>query len=170
VVIRSGVLLVGSKNSPSRYVEDAYQVDKHLGARLEFLTDADAVRKVFPEDVELGPLSDAAGYLNHDGGWANASKGIRAIATRVITLGAKIHTGKTVEALLRREDGRTVGVRCADGTEYRADVVILATGSWTASAFPELKLQDQCLATGCVCFLQSLFPGVDHAPIVKPLL
>jgi sarcosine oxidase/L-pipecolate oxidase len=150
-VIRSGVLLVGSKNSQSRYLEDAYQIDKNLGTRLEFLTDADAFRNVFPANIELGPLSDAVGYLNHDGGWVNASKGIRVIAARVLALGAKIHTGKAVEALLCREDGRTVGVRCVDGTEYRADVVILATGSWTASAFPELKLHNQCLATGCVC-------------------
>ena len=37
-----------------------------------------------------------------------------------------VKTGRAVELLL--EDGRVLGVRCEDGTEYRAGAVLLATG------------------------------------------
>jgi glycine/D-amino acid oxidase-like deaminating enzyme len=64
---------------------------------------------------------------------------------KVIALGGRVLAGKDAETLLQHE-GKTSGVRCADGTVFRAQVVILATGSWTASSFPDLRLE--CVATG----------------------
>lgn len=47
----------------------------------------------------------------------------QAIADRYRALGGELHYGNIVEAILV-EKGRAVGVRLADGTEHRADVVI----------------------------------------------
>ena len=67
--------------------------------------------------------------------------------SQVIALGANIHTNKCATELIRKDE-KTIGVRCTDDSEYYADLVILSTGSWTPSSFPELNLQEQCLATG----------------------
>jgi hypothetical protein len=56
----------------------------------------DAVRKAFQPSIGLGPLSGLAGFINHEGGWANTSNGIRRItASKVVALGAKIDTGES---------------------------------------------------------------------------
>lgn len=58
------------------------------------------------------------------------------------------------------KSGYTCGAICVDGSTYPADRVILATGSWTASSFPGLALDQRCLASGwesassgCLIFL-----------------
>lgn len=51
---------------------------------------------------------------------------------------------------LVKEDGKTTGVNCADGSLFRADLVVIASGSWTPSTFPSLPLFGKCLATGYV--------------------
>lgn len=88
-----------------------------------------------------------AGYLNRDGGWAAATQGVSAMMSRVTALGGTILSDKGVSKLIR-EDGKTTGVLCSDGTTFNADMVILATGSWTASAFPELNLNSNFVSTG----------------------
>lgn len=117
------------------------------------------LRELFPPGVTLGPKlsgSNVHGYLNEDGGWAYAEGGVARAIELVRARGGVVLAGKEVVELLKSEssvsvtgDGsRTTGVRCKDQTEYMADVVVLATGSWTASAFPELDLGEKCLATG----------------------
>jgi sarcosine oxidase/L-pipecolate oxidase len=164
---RSGVLVLG--DADATYAEQAYLNDANIAhARLQKL-DSGAVdsitnKNIFPPQIKLGPLLRSSpgschGYLNHDGGWANATQGISLLMSKVVALGGNIITGKCVESLVRsaEEVGDTAGtpqrisgVRCTDGTVYHADLVILSTGSWTSSAFPELQLQEQCLATGYV--------------------
>ena len=62
-----------------------------------------------------------------------------------------------VDLLKDDHEQRTVGVKCADGTQYAADVVVIAAGSWTPSSFPKLDLMGKCLATGYVLtYLQNL--------------
>ncbi|KAI0827898.1 FAD dependent oxidoreductase [Trametes gibbosa] len=129
------------------YTDKAYENDVALGARIEHLSDPDSVRNVFPPNVSVAIPENARGYLNRDGGWAFASQGIRRLIDKVTALGGKIVPGKTVVELLKNGT-KTVGVRCKDGSIFEADLTVLAVGSWTASAFPELSLQAQCLATG----------------------
>jgi sarcosine oxidase/L-pipecolate oxidase len=64
--------------------------------------------------------------------------------------GVKVLPGKTVQELIKDERGQTKGVRCTNGSEYGANIVVLALGSWTAGTFPSLKLMEKCLATGWV--------------------
>ncbi|KAI0365586.1 FAD dependent oxidoreductase [Pilatotrama ljubarskyi] len=139
------------------YTDQAYENDVALGARIEHLSDPEAVRKVFPPSVNVAIPEHARGYLNRDGGWAFASQGIALMMEKVASLGGKIVPGKPVAELVK-SDGKTTGVICEDGSVFEADLVVLSVGSWTASSFPELHLQDRCLATGQTVALLQLTP------------
>ncbi|TCD64557.1 hypothetical protein EIP91_003914 [Steccherinum ochraceum] len=155
----SGVLVLGSASAS--YADKAYANDIALGARIDTLASPDAIRAVFPSTVKTASFDGLSGYVNHDGGWAQASKSMSILLEKVIAFeGASVIPGKAVTGLLRKADGeagkeRTVGVKCDDGTEYDAELVVLAAGSWMASTFPELDLQEKCVATGqCVAFIE----------------
>ena len=141
--------------------------DVALGARTIQLSsgDAAAAAAAFPEGVKTGSAFDGAfGYVNLDSGWASATRGIEMLMSRVIALGGKVMGGKAVTGLIRvRPDGdgdgdggslRTSGVSLADGSSISASLVVIATGSWTASTFRrdllDLGLDDkqQFLSTG----------------------
>jgi sarcosine oxidase/L-pipecolate oxidase len=130
------------------YADAAYENDAQLGARVEFLSTLEAVRSVFPPGVNVASSSsELHGYINRDGGWANAAQGISILSAKVKELGGTFVLSATVKRLVQK-DGKTSAVETADGNVYPADVVVIATGSWTPSAFPQLDLGDKCLATG----------------------
>jgi len=64
---------------------------------------------------------------NRDGGYpvGGSLEFARAIERRYLDLGGEIHYRSRVERILVEND-RAVGVRLADGSEHRADVVISA--------------------------------------------
>lgn len=137
------------------YADAALASDTALGARLEpLIADRYANTPLNGRAVAAG----AKGYLNLDGGWAAAAHGVSSAIRKVIAMGGTVVPGKVVRQLIRTPEGRTAGVECADGTRFDADLVILASGAWTASAFPELRLGDMLVATGCVyAYLPRLF-------------
>jgi len=109
---------------------------------------------VFPPNVRTATFSEHEGYFNRDGGWANAGQGLSLLLSEVIALKGKVLPGKGVHGILR-QDGKTIGVQCTDGSVFDAGLVIIAAGSWTPSAFTELDLAHMCLATGqCIAMLQ----------------
>ncbi|KAI0302378.1 FAD dependent oxidoreductase [Multifurca ochricompacta] len=143
----SGVLVSGSSDERP-YASKAYINDLTLGVRTVKLDSGDAARAVFPANVKTGiSFERSLGYLNLDSGWALAAQGVEKLMARVITLGGKVVSGMAVVGLMR-EDGRTSGVRLADGSSISARLVVIASGSWTASTFPELNLGESCLSTG----------------------
>jgi len=153
---RSGVVVLdsSSKWGETPYANEAYHNDIALGARLQLLGDAGAIRQVFPSEANVSSFTNVTGYLNRDGGWAHASQGVSLMMKKVTALGGQILAGQAAETLLRHNE-QTSGVRCTDGTVFHAQVVILAAGSWTASLFPELRLNEQCIATGqCIATIQ----------------
>ena len=99
---------------------------------------SDAMHMVFPDSVKTGSAFDGAfGYVNLDSGWVLATRGIEMLMSRVIALGGKVMGGKAVTGLIRPPDsgGRTSGVMLADGSSISARLVVIASGSWTASTF-----------------------------------
>ncbi|KAH8087840.1 FAD dependent oxidoreductase [Cristinia sonorae] len=149
----SGVVVVG--NSEATYADKAYENDISLGARIDTLSTPGAVRSAFPSGIKTGSFDNTTGYLNHDGGWASAAAAMSTILRKVTSLGATVLPSKTVTSLIKNNDGKTAGVDCADGSEYNADLVVLAAGSWMASAFPNLGLQHQLTATGqCIAWVE----------------
>ncbi|KAI0057880.1 FAD dependent oxidoreductase [Artomyces pyxidatus] len=141
----SGVLVLGSKTAP--YASEAYLNDVALGARITDLENDNAIRAVFPPEIKTGTFENTAGYLNMDGGWAFAAQGVSKMTAQVVAMGGHLLAGKHVTGLLR-ENGKTVGVKLHDGATIAADLVIIATGSWTASTFHDVDLSEKCLSTG----------------------
>jgi sarcosine oxidase/L-pipecolate oxidase len=143
------------------YASKGYINDVALGARtIKFGSgpgDSNSMRTaVFPDSVKTGPAFDGAfGYVNLESGWAFATRGIEMLMSRVIGLGGKVMGGKAVTGLIR-PDGRTSGVMLADGSSISACLVVIASGSWTASTFrrdllldlDDNKQQQQFLSTG----------------------
>ncbi|KAI0317135.1 FAD dependent oxidoreductase [Amylostereum chailletii] len=142
---QSGVLVLGSEDGP--YARDAYENDRTIGARVTELANTEAIRSVIPSGLRTGSFHGSSGYHNMDGGWAFAAQGVSKMMAQVEKFGGKVIPGKAAAGLVK-EDGRVVAVSCADGSVFDGDVVVLASGSWTASSFPELDLNTQCLATG----------------------
>ena len=91
------------------------------------------LRQVFPLIHDYPPLPMAA-HLANLGDWHNQNAGwpiggsmsfSQAVARRYLDLGGEIRYRSRVDKVLV-EDNRAVGVRLADGTEHRADLVISA--------------------------------------------
>ena len=135
--------------SQGAYADKSYENDIAIGSKLSVLKDQQAICSVFPQGVKVASFEKSFGYLNYDGGWANAAEGVRLMTAGVIAQGGKVIPGKSVVKLLRRK-GTTSGVQFADGTTFDAALVILAAGSWTASSFPNLNFGNKCVATGWV--------------------
>jgi sarcosine oxidase/L-pipecolate oxidase len=132
------------------------QNDIDQGVRVKEIHDqlGTEVRALFPAGVELGPSLSAGfeGYFNFDSGWANAKRGVECAMAIVCKLGGVIESNRRVCGLA--SDGK--GVRLEDGTEIKADYIVIATGSWTPSSFPDLDVSERVLATGQVCLGYSL--------------
>ncbi|KAI0002175.1 FAD dependent oxidoreductase [Russula compacta] len=145
-----GVLLLGLSDEQF-YASKAYTNDVALGVRTVKFDSGDSMRTtVFPDNVETGASFEGTGaYLNLDSGWAFAARGIQMLMARVIALGGNVMRGKVVTGLVRdEEDGRTSGVTLADGSSIDASLVVIASGSWTASTFRDLDLDEKCISTG----------------------
>jgi len=78
--------------------------------------------------------------------------------------------------LLHSDDGKDVrGVRTEDGQEFRADKVIIATGSWTPSipALDGLLPSGLVTATGqtiaCIQLTEELRKKYEHIPVTMNL-
>lgn len=138
----------------STYAEESFANDLSLGCILVPFPDPKSIRSAFPSGVRVGSFEGdrlasqrLTGYLNRDCGWADAGQGVEILLSRVKELGVVVQPGKFV-AGINQAGGKATGVTCTDGTIYEADLVVIATGSWTPSAFPGLDLEGKCLATG----------------------
>ena len=160
---RCGVINVGG----DKFDDNLRENDRRLGAPIEDLSDAKAVRtkllsSLRPSDnsttpthsdsdsnaQRVGTLTNHRGYFNPEGGWAEAARAMGILLSRVREMGGKVIENQEVVGLVKDENGRTTGVACRDGKRFESDRVMLTIGSWTASTFPELELDSKCLATG----------------------
>ncbi|KAH7883202.1 FAD dependent oxidoreductase [Phlebopus sp. FC_14] len=147
----------GTLSTGNEYMQKAYDNDFQNGANVALLPTAESIRNAFPSSLHsdtdsgndlIGDFTGYTGYFNNDGGWAEAERAVSILFRLVRKEGGVVVPGKEVVDLLRNTSGCTEGVRCKDGTVYSADRVIVASGAWTASAFPALELDKRCLATG----------------------
>ena len=154
-------------DSSTSYIQ-AYENDKAVGAAVEPLLNPKDIRAVFPITAKVSVPDNSRGFINRDGGWAFASQGIQRMMDKVTLLGGKIVPCRAVSELCR-SDGRVSVVRCTDGGVYGADIVVLATGSWSASTFPELGLDTKCVATGYVTYIHCDSVVCEMGPKFHPL-
>ncbi|ODO05135.1 hypothetical protein L198_01823 [Cryptococcus wingfieldii CBS 7118] len=107
------------------------------------------------------PASNALGYFNPYGGWANAAGAVEKLYKDLLALGGTLEAGVDFEELLFTEGGKDVrGIRTKAGKEYTADKVIVALGSWTAAhpALSGLLPKGLLTATGQVVAAVQLSP------------
>ncbi|KAF7315136.1 DAO domain-containing protein [Mycena indigotica] len=154
----SAVLVLGSP-SGYEYTRESYKNDSAMGLRVDSLDTLAAVQSVFPANVPVGNFAGLTGYLNRDSGWANAGQGVSILISKITELKGNVISGKRVVDVLHADSSlKASGVRCDDGTILEADLVVLATGSWTGSAFPQYTIGNLYRATGQSVAMVQLTP------------
>lgn len=78
------------------------------------------------------------GYLNPNGGWAESGKVIAKLKNLAFLNGVELHEGVAFGSLIEKKS-KVVGVKSADGREWKADLVLVAAGAWTPFLFPDLQ-------------------------------
>ncbi|KAG8924606.1 hypothetical protein FRC02_010332 [Tulasnella sp. 418] len=150
----SGVLVLGN----SGYCRLAEENDLAAGANITSVPDRTSLESQFSRDIPLGNFSAVEsdtskgfGYLNHSGGWADARAGMAELRDKVLSLGGVIEPGISLMKITfggEFQDVALVVTRKAnlekeeDMSEevITADTVIVATGAWTPSLFPDPEL------------------------------
>jgi glycine/D-amino acid oxidase-like deaminating enzyme len=77
------------------------------------------------------------GYFNPRAGWVESGKVVARLAVEARAAGARLLERVGCERLLE-QGGRIVGVQTIDGSDLRADAVLVAAGAWTPTLLPEL--------------------------------
>ncbi|KAL2854369.1 FAD dependent oxidoreductase [Aspergillus pseudoustus] len=144
---QNGLLLVypDGDSTAKDYTTKSYHNVKELGEDAQFLpTKADVLRAA-PAYGET--LNVAGGYVNWSSGWADAEAGVRFAKRRIDEEGkVRFVTGQVTRLLFSEKDNKTVtGVTLTDNTTINADLVILATGAWTAAL---VDLRGRAVSTG----------------------
>jgi sarcosine oxidase/L-pipecolate oxidase len=146
---RSGVITLGGGTAQGAYTTAALANDKDLGADVTEIKDEASFKSYFPlPNDSVGSFSYDLGYVNRDGGWANATKAVTLLLNEVRGLGGDVHGGTEVSGLRSDTGGRVIGVELVSGDTLNGDIVVVATGAWTPSLFPDQGLQTKLLATG----------------------
>jgi glycine/D-amino acid oxidase-like deaminating enzyme len=122
---------------PASWVErqKLFPLYDRLGTAYEILSAAE-IRARWPE---LEPDEEIIGLHDPLGGYSEPDEYLPALARRVRELGVEIVEHQQVQGFLE-EQGRIVGVQCADGT-WRADVVICTVHAWMPKILGLLRWQ-----------------------------
>jgi sarcosine oxidase/L-pipecolate oxidase len=102
-------------------------------------------------------IQDWRGLYTSAGGWLSARHALNSVNAECLKLGVKTTYGTsgTFKDLLISDDGkRCRGVRCIDGTEWEADLVVLAMGAYGPGL---IDLEGQCVSK--VCGVEVGLPG-----------
>ncbi|KAJ4176862.1 hypothetical protein NW755_014186 [Fusarium falciforme] len=90
------------------------------------------------------------GLFTTDGGWLAAAKAINAIGRFLKSQGVQFGfggAGTFKQPLFAAHGSTCIGVETVDGTQYYADRIILAAGTWTPSL---VDVEDQCMSKAWV--------------------
>ncbi|KAL4928424.1 FAD-dependent oxidoreductase [Aspergillus undulatus] len=146
---QNGLLLVypDGDSTAKEYTTKSYHNVKGLGEDAQFLPMKADVLRAAPAYGET--LNVAGGYVNWSSGWADAEAGVRFAKEKLDKEGeVNFRTGEVSHLLFSPKDKKTVtGVvlNDKDNTTITADLVILATGAWTASL---VDLRGRAVSTG----------------------
>ncbi|MCA9881645.1 MAG: FAD-dependent oxidoreductase [Anaerolineae bacterium] len=118
---------------PGGFEHDSYEMLLKRGHQPERLN-ADDIAKRYP-GWHAGHYVD--GFYHKLGGFAESGRVVETLIVEGKRKGVTFHSGqKAVEILV--DGGVVTGVRTEDGTEYRAEIVVIAAGAWTPVLLPEL--------------------------------
>lgn len=124
--------------------------EEEIGRKVPFLKGANIKVDKILLSLCVSVCADVQGYNGmwlEEAGWVEARESLRAVGAELQRLGVKSSFGTSgtfKDLLLGGKDGKkVVGVRTADGTEWPADLVIMATGAWSPVL---LDLEGQCIS------------------------
>ena len=127
------LLLTSAPMIAGEFELDSYELLTGRGFPLERLASGDLARR-FPH---WNSEYYVDGYFNPTAGWAEAGETIARLVQDVANAGVSVVTGFSAARLLQ-DGNRVSGASTADGTELRADWVVVAAGVWTTVLLPEL--------------------------------
>ncbi|MCI0801236.1 MAG: FAD-dependent oxidoreductase [Chloroflexi bacterium] len=127
------LLLTSAPMIAGEFELDSYELLTGRGFPLERLASGDLARR-FPH---WNSEYYVDGYFNPTAGWAEAGEIIACLVQDVANAGVSVVTGFSAARLLQ-DGNRVSGASTADGTELRADWVVVAAGVWTTVLLPEL--------------------------------
>lgn len=137
--------IIGASDRSLPFVEASIQSAKTVGTEPPKLVSTEEVHQKWP--MLNGDLPGWQSYWSSGGAWVNAREGIMRMAWKAINSGVKYISGDAgyVKQLLFNADSTCIGVRCANGSTYYGNKVIVAAG---AAAGSLLDLKGQIVAKG----------------------
>ncbi|KAL7272953.1 hypothetical protein RUND412_004225 [Rhizina undulata] len=160
VYYESGLVIVCDPSDDRGYVDRAVKNVGGEGEKVRVLKDLDGIR----EACGTGGACGGRGYVNWGSGWANAEGGMKILRARceetgrvrfvVGEVGRFIFDGDT-----EKDKDRVIGVGLKDGGEFRAGLVIAATGAWTPGL---VDLGGRAVATGQVLGYVNIPPEIEE--------
>jgi glycine/D-amino acid oxidase-like deaminating enzyme len=129
-----GFLLMSSvPMAAGSFEQDSYDLLTSCGFPLEKLAPGDLAER-YP-NWNADHYID--GYFNPRAGWAEAGEITATLAIDAANAGVDVVAGFAAASLIQ-EGNKVVGVVATDGTELRAEWVVVAAGVWTPILLPEL--------------------------------
>jgi sarcosine oxidase/L-pipecolate oxidase len=78
-------------------------------------------------------------YFNQSAGWVEAGRALGIMLHEAIRLGVRYENGEAKRVVFSSDRNGVQGVETEDGTVFRADMVLLATGAWTSKLMSPLE-------------------------------
>jgi glycine oxidase len=123
---REGTLVVALTADDQARIQHHLEFQQSLGLPVEWISAREARRR----EPHLASIPGAV--WSPEDGQVDNRKLVAALKLACATAGAELQEHRPVRRILVSK-GRAFGVELADGTEYRADVVVLAAGAWSRS-------------------------------------
>jgi glycine/D-amino acid oxidase-like deaminating enzyme len=127
------LLLSEDPLQPGRFEYESLAMLEQRGHRLERLH-ADVRATRFPA---WSPEQYPDGYFNPRAGWVESAKVVGRLADEARAAGVRLLERTACDRLLE-QGARSLGVKTSDGSELRADAVLVAAGAWTPALLPHL--------------------------------
>jgi glycine oxidase len=121
---REGTLVVALTADDQARIQHHLEFQRSLGLPVEWISAREARRR------ELHLASVAGAVWSPEDHQVDNRKLVVALKLACTNSGAEIREHRPVRRILIT-NGRAVGVELADGSEHRADVVVLAAGAWS---------------------------------------
>ncbi|KAJ1301813.1 hypothetical protein OPQ81_009041 [Rhizoctonia solani] len=141
---QSGLVIVG-------YKEGFFDAAQAAGTDLITVTDTTTLRAFYPPELQadgLGTMIVPYATYSRAAGSAKAAKSVELTIDAVRSMGGQVVAGKEACATIKDDTGRLTGIKFKDGSVIETDYAVIASGAWTASAFPELGLDKVIFASG----------------------
>ncbi|BGP20106.1 hypothetical protein JCM10213_002643 [Rhodosporidiobolus nylandii] len=147
-----GVICASATADPQiQYIRNSHRLNaESKTGNVSALEKGQGVKGLYKEGIPTGDFEGTEAYHNRVGGWAASRDAVVHAINLSRSLGVKFLAGEASSLITSTTSASSKpvvkGVRLVDGRTLKADVTILATGSWTPKLLPELATS--CLPTG----------------------